>query len=87
MEKIGVDVHKVATQVCVLTENGEYREQWIRTDRDALCAFFAERPRARILLEAATESEWVARHLESLDHEVIVADPNFAPCTPAAAAK
>ena len=37
------------------------------------------RPRARILLEASTESEWVARHLESLGHEVIVADQNYAP--------
>lgn len=63
----------------MLTENGEYQEQRIPTDRDALRAFFAERPRARILLEAATESEWVARHLESLGHEVIVADPNIAP--------
>jgi transposase len=36
-------------------------------------------PPARILVEASTESEWVARHLESLGHEVIVADPNFAP--------
>ena len=26
MEKIGVDVRKVATQVCVLTEAGEYEE-------------------------------------------------------------
>jgi transposase len=32
-----------------------------------------------VLLEASTESEWVARHLEGLGHEVIVADPNFAP--------
>ena len=79
MEKIGIDVHKVATQVCVLTEDGEYEESRIRTERGALTAFFGERPRARILLEAATESEWVARHLESLGHEVIVADPNFAP--------
>ncbi|MBI2494307.1 MAG: IS110 family transposase, partial [Candidatus Rokubacteria bacterium] len=37
------------------------------------------RPRARILIESATESEWVARCLEALGHEVIVADPNFAP--------
>ena len=29
--------------------------------------------------EASTESEWVARHLEALGHEVIVADPNVAP--------
>jgi transposase len=32
-----------------------------------------------VLLEATTESEWVARHLEALGHEVIVADPNYAP--------
>jgi len=38
-----------------------------------------ERPRARMLLKASTESEWVARGLETLGHEVIVADPNFAP--------
>jgi transposase len=37
------------------------------------------RPRARILIEASTESEWVARCLEELGHEVIVADPNYAP--------
>ena len=77
--EVGIDVHKVATQVCVLTDTGEYEELRIRTERDALTAFFGERPKARILLEAATESEWVARHVESLGHEVIVADPNFAP--------
>lgn len=40
---------------------------------------FALRPRMRILLEASTESEWVAQHLEQMGHEVIVADPNYAP--------
>ena len=34
--------------------------------------------RAKVLLEASTESEWVARCLEELGHEVVVADPNFA---------
>jgi transposase len=33
----------------------------------------------KILLESSTESEWAARALEQLGHEVIVADPNFAP--------
>ena len=37
------------------------------------------RPRLRVLLEASTESEWVAAHLEGLGHEAIVADPNYAP--------
>jgi transposase len=29
------------------------------------------------VIEASTDSEWVARCLEGLGHEVIVADPNF----------
>ena len=37
-----------------------------------------ERPRAKVLIEASTESEWVARCLEELGHDVVVADPNFA---------
>ena len=32
----------------------------------------------RILIESSTESEWVAQHLETLGHDVIVADPNYA---------
>jgi transposase len=32
-----------------------------------------------VLLEASTESEWVARCLEELGHEVIVVDPNYGP--------
>ena len=51
----------------------------IRTTPERFAAVLGERPRARILLEASTESEWVARCLERLGHEVIVADPNFAP--------
>ena len=37
------------------------------------------RPRARSLLEASTEREWVARHPETLGHAVIVADTTDAP--------
>ena len=33
----------------------------------------------RMLLETGTESEWVAQALEAAGHEVIVADPNYAP--------
>ena len=39
---------------------------------------FWGRPRMRILVEASTESEWVAQHLEPIGHEVVVADPNYA---------
>ena len=79
MEHSGIDVHKNESQICRLTEDGEIVEQRVATRRDRFAAVLGMRPRARILIEASTESEWVARCLEELGHEVIVADPNFAP--------
>lgn len=78
MDYIGIDVHKRESQICIETEDGEVIESRIRTDRERFAAVFGGRPRARILIEAMSESEWVARCLESLGHEVVVADPNFA---------
>jgi hypothetical protein len=79
MESIGNDVHKVNSQVCIVCENGEViEERRIHTDRERFAAVLGKRPKARVLIEASTESEWVARCLEELGHEVIVADPNFA---------
>ena len=79
MDYCGFDLAKVASQVCIRTEDGQLVERRLKTTREELTRFFAERPPTRILIEAATESEWVAQHLEGLGHEVIVADPNFAP--------
>jgi len=79
MDIIGLDLHKRESQLCILTEDGEIIERRIVTSRERFTAVLGPRPPARILLEASTESEWVARHLESLGHAVIVADPNFAP--------
>ena len=79
MDHIGIDVHKRESQICILAEGGELIEQRIRTEPERVTAVLGDRPRARIVIEASTDSEWVARCLESLGHEVIVADPNFAP--------
>jgi len=79
MENIGVDVHKVQSQACIISEAGERLERRIRTERGRFAAVFGRRPQARILIEASTVSEWVARCLDELGHEVVVADPNFAP--------
>ena len=79
MDHIGIDVHKRESQIYILAEEGEIIEQRIRTEPERFAAVLGSRPRARILIEASTESEWVARCLEALGHEVIVADPNFAP--------
>jgi transposase len=77
MEYGAIDLHKKESQVRILTETGEVIDRRIPTTRERLTALFWGRPRARILIEASTESEWVAQHLETLGHEVVVADPNF----------
>jgi transposase len=79
MDHIGIDVHKRESQICILAEGGELIECRIRTEPERFAAVLGHRPRARIVIEASTDSEWVARCLETLGHEVIVADPNFAP--------
>ncbi len=79
MDTIGLDLHKRESQLSIKAEDGTIAERRIVTSRDRFTAVLGNRPRARILLEASTESEWVARHLEALGHEVIVADPNYAP--------
>ena len=79
MEIIGLDLHKRESQLSVKADDGSITDRRIATSRERFTAVFGARPSARILLEASTESEWVARHLESLGHEVIVADPNYAP--------
>lgn len=81
MNFIGIDVHKKQSQICVLDAQGklvsELRVPTTRPDLSDVLHIYA--PTARVLIEASTPSEWVARHLESLGFEVIVADPNFAP--------
>src|ERR1044072_239995 len=79
MNHIGIDVHQRESQIYILAEEGEIIEQRIRTEPEGFAAVLGSRPRARILIEASTDSEWVARGLDALGHEVIVADPNFAP--------
>src|SRR6266705_20358 len=79
MDHVGLDLGKRESQIAILAEDGELINMRIRTERRRLVEMFGRRPKARILMEASTESEWVARCLEDLGHEVIVADPNYAP--------
>jgi transposase len=79
MEYGAIDLHKKESQIRIVTESGETVDRRIATTRERFTALFDGRRPMRILLEASTESEWVAQHLETLGHEVIVADPSFAP--------
>ena len=79
MEHVGIDVHKNQSQICIITSDGELIEKRISTERGRFETALSSHSGARILIEASTESEWVARCLEELGHDVIVADPNYAP--------
>ena len=80
MEYGAIDLHLRRSQIRILAEDETVvLDRRIDTTRAEFDRVFAGRPRLRILLESSTESEWVAQHLEALGHEVIVADPNYAP--------
>ena len=79
MDHVGMDLGKRESQIAILTEDGELIEMRLRTERHRLVQVFGRRPKAKILMEASTESEWVACCLEELGHEVVVGDPNYAP--------
>jgi transposase len=76
---VGIDLHKTQSQICVLLEDGRRHQQRIATRPDRFRAVLGAHRGSPVLLEASTESEWVARCLEEDGHTVIVADPNYAP--------
>ena len=57
MDHIGIDVHKKESQICILAGGGELIEQRICTESERFAAGLGRRLRARILVEASTNSE------------------------------
>jgi hypothetical protein len=57
MDHSGIDVHTRESQIYILAEGGEVVEQRIRTEGERFAAVLGARPRARILIEASTDSE------------------------------
>lgn len=60
LEDIGIDLHKNQSQICLLTEAGEVVPMRIHTERSRFMAVGGDRPKARVLIEASTESAGVA---------------------------
>jgi transposase len=74
-----IDLHSRFSQVRVVDPEGAVlRDRRVETRRERLVSAFAGFDAVRILVEASTESEWVACALEAAGYEVIVADPNYA---------
>jgi transposase len=79
MEYGAIDLHKRYTWIRLVTAGGESTfERRVTTTREELTAAFSGRPRARVLIESSTESEWVAQTIEACGHEVVVAAPSYA---------
>ena len=72
---IGMDLGDRTSKYCVLDGDGEIRAQGsVSTTKKAMAAKFAGIGRCRIAVEVGTHSPWVSRLLNSLGHEVIVAN-------------
>ena len=65
MDTIGLDLHKRESQLAIKAADGTITERRIVTSRERFSTVLGGQSPARVLLEAGTESEWVARHLES----------------------
>jgi transposase len=79
MEYGAIDLHARHTLIRIVKEDGTVLlDRRITTTREELTAIFEGRPRARIVVESGTESEWVAQTIEACGHEVIVAAPSYA---------
>src|SRR5688572_13728284 len=75
-----IDLHRRTSQIRIIDADGVVRrDQRIATTREQFVKAFTDFGPMRILLETGTESEWVAQTLEAAGHEVVVADPNYAP--------
>lgn len=75
-----IDLHMRHSQIRIVDAAGaEVRARRIVTSREQFVKAFAGCGPMRILVETGTESEWVAQTLEAAGHDVIVADPNYAP--------
>lgn len=74
---VGCDVSDTTSKVCLLDPQGEILEETtIRTTPEAAERFYGRLQRSRVVIEAGTHSPWMAPLIESLGHEVLVANPN-----------
>lgn len=72
---IGLDLGDRHSEACVVDAEGRpLRRAKLMTRAQALQRFFAAYPAARVVLEVGTHSPWIARLLEGLGLEVIVAN-------------
>lgn len=74
-ETVGMDLGDKLSRYAILNDEGEVVEEGsFRNQVASIVKHFGKMPRARIAMEVGTQSAWIARELEVLGHEVIVAN-------------
>ena len=72
---VGIDLGDRFSRYCLLNQDSEVAEEGrMATTKAALERHFGGEERLRIALECGTHSPWVSRLLESMGHEVVVAN-------------
>lgn len=75
-----IDLHTRYSQIRIVDEaGGVIVDRRVVTSAERLVTVFGGGGPMRILVEAGTESTWVAEALEGAGHSVVIADPNYAP--------
>lgn len=73
---IGIDLGDKKSNYCFMGRGEEYlAEDQMPTTLEAFAAYFKAIPKSWVVLEVGTHSPWVSNLLESLGHEVYVANP------------
>jgi transposase len=74
-QTVGVDLGDRFSHYCVLNRDGEVMEEGrIRTSEEGFRQHWEGEARQRVVMETGTHSPWISRLLQSLGHEVIVAN-------------
>jgi transposase len=75
LQTIGLDLGDTRSTLCMLDLQGRIvEERTFATDRETLTQRF-QRPRARVVMEACGQSNWISALIEELGHEVYVVNP------------
>jgi len=73
---IGCDLGDKRSEVCVLGDSGEVLlRRSVSLTRRSLKAFFTQYTGAVVVIEAGSQSQWIAEALTSMGCEVVVANP------------
>lgn len=75
---IGLDLGDKTSRTCEIDAAGRVMKgASLATTQAGIQAYFGDRPRCRVIMEAGTHSPWVSRQVQGLGHEVVVANPSL----------